>query len=253
MICHLMTKHLTPTWRQIKTLIRLLMFVFLLVNVHQMLLNIIHRISRYSWKSNPENMCLWKITKLVMQNHLNFGIDLLYLQWRMKTTSVIIKNFATCRSCYKTYIYTHGSTKSLNSHKCSKEPSSTSSSPSFRYFNYYLFTIYFAYISSIKSSLNSKTNQFSSEKKKTLTSSLAKWICQSMRPISIVEDEGFLNIIQQFLRWNGGERYPFKPWIIIHHSTPAEGKKNTQKSESISNALFVRFLEWAPLLIYTSR
>jgi hypothetical protein len=125
--------------------------------------------------------------------------------------SVIIKNFATCRSCYTTYIYAHGSTKSLNSHKCSKEPSSTSSSPSFRYFNYYLFTIYFVYISSIKSSLNSKTNQFSSEKKKTLTSSLAKWICQSMRPISIVEDEGFLNIIQQCLRWNGGERYQFKP------------------------------------------
>ena len=47
--------------------------------------------------------------------------------------SVIIKNFATCRSCFTTYIYTYGSTKSLNSHKCSKELASTSSSPSFRY------------------------------------------------------------------------------------------------------------------------
>lgn len=35
----------------------------------------------------------------------------------------IIKNFATCRTCYTTYIYTQGSTKSLNSHKCSKEQS----------------------------------------------------------------------------------------------------------------------------------
>ncbi len=36
-------------------------------------------------------------------------------------------------------------------------------------------------------------------------------------------------------------------------STSAEGKKNTQKSESISNALFVRFLEWVQLLINTNR
>jgi hypothetical protein len=90
--------------------------------------------------------------------------------------TVIIKNFATCRSCYTTYIFTHGSTKSLNSHKCSKELSSisSSSSPSFRYFNYYLFTIYFAYISSIKSSLNSKINQFSSGKKEDLNTVTCK-------------------------------------------------------------------------------
>ncbi|CAF5117932.1 unnamed protein product, partial [Rotaria sp. Silwood1] len=51
---------------------------------------------------------------------------------------------------------------------------------------------------------NSKINRFSSEKKKTLTSLIALWICQNIRPISIVEDEGFLNIIQQCLSWNGG-------------------------------------------------
>jgi hypothetical protein len=124
--------------------------------------------------------------------------------------SIVIKNFATCRSCYTTYSYTLGSTKSLNSHKCSKDPASTSSSPSFKYFNYYLFTIYFVYISSIKSSLNSKNNRFTAGKKKVLTPTIAKWICESMRPISIVEDEGFLNIIQQCLSWNGGERYLFK-------------------------------------------
>jgi hypothetical protein len=47
--------------------------------------------------------------------------------------SIIIKNFATCRSCYTTDTYTHGSTKSLNSHKCLKELSVTPSSSSFRY------------------------------------------------------------------------------------------------------------------------
>ena len=33
--------------------------------------------------------------------------------------STIIKNFAACRSSYTTYSYTLGSTRSLNSHKCS--------------------------------------------------------------------------------------------------------------------------------------
>ena len=42
---------------------------------------------------------------------------------------IIIKKFATCRFCYKTYTYTHGSTKSLNLHKCSKQSSSISNSP----------------------------------------------------------------------------------------------------------------------------
>ncbi|CAF1265169.1 unnamed protein product [Rotaria sp. Silwood1] len=101
--------------------------------------------------------------------------------------NIVIKNFATCRSCYATYVFTYGSTKSLNSHKCVKELSSISTSPSTK-----------------SPSLNSKINRFSSEKKKTLTSLIALWICQSIRPISIVEDEGFLNIIQQYLSWDGG-------------------------------------------------
>ncbi|CAF5095494.1 unnamed protein product, partial [Rotaria sp. Silwood1] len=100
---------------------------------------------------------------------------------------IVIKNFATCRSCYALYVFTYGSTKSLNSHKYVKESSSIFTSPSTK-----------------SPSLNSKINRFSSEKKKTLTSLIALWICQSIRPISIVEDEGFLNIIQQCLSWNGG-------------------------------------------------
>jgi hypothetical protein len=49
--------------------------------------------------------------------------------------SIIIKNFASCRSCHTTYAYTYGSTKSLNAHKCFKELSSISS-PSSRYYIY---------------------------------------------------------------------------------------------------------------------
>lgn len=42
--------------------------------------------------------------------------------------SVVIKNFATCRSCYTTYSFTLGSTKSLNFHKCAPSISSSPSS-----------------------------------------------------------------------------------------------------------------------------
>ncbi|CAF1594607.1 unnamed protein product [Rotaria sp. Silwood1] len=101
--------------------------------------------------------------------------------------NIVIKNFATCRSCYSTYAFTCGSTKSLNSHKCTKESSSISTSPSTK-----------------SPSLNLKINRYFSEKKKTLTSLIAQWVCQSIRPISIVEDEGLLNIIKQCISWNGG-------------------------------------------------
>jgi hypothetical protein len=47
--------------------------------------------------------------------------------------TVVIKNFASCRSCYTTYTYTYGSTKSLNSHKCPKDLASTPCRSSSRY------------------------------------------------------------------------------------------------------------------------
>ncbi|CAF0844168.1 unnamed protein product [Adineta steineri] len=101
--------------------------------------------------------------------------------------NVIIKNFASCKSCFSTYVYTHGSTKSLNSHKCSKEVSSTSPMPSNK-----------------SPSLCSKNSPLFIAKKKQMTSLIASWVCQNMRPLSIVEDEGFVNIIQKCLRWNNG-------------------------------------------------
>lgn len=121
-------------------------------------------------------------------------------------SNTIIRNFATCRSCYTTYSYLLGSTKSLNAHRCAP---STSSSPSSRYFRYKNLIIYYICISSIKSSWKSRIDRFCVEKKQSLTPAIAKWICESMRPLSIVEDEGFLNIIQQCLCWNGGEKYRF--------------------------------------------
>lgn len=132
-------------------------------------------------------------------------------------SNTIIRGFATCRSCYTTYSHTLGSTKSLNSHKCA---SSTSSSPSSKsmYFSYYRFSMCCIHISSIKSSWKSRIDRYAAEKKKTLTTAIAKWICESMRPLSLVEDDGFLNIIQQCISWSGGEKYPFKSEMVIQHS-----------------------------------
>jgi hypothetical protein len=44
--------------------------------------------------------------------------------------NIIIEKFATCRSCYTTYSYINGSTKSLNAHKCPNDPASPSSTQS---------------------------------------------------------------------------------------------------------------------------
>lgn len=40
---------------------------------------------------------------------------------------------------------------------------------------------------------------------KTLSSLITSWICDSLRPISIVEDDGFLNIIQYCINLGGSE------------------------------------------------
>jgi hypothetical protein len=57
--------------------------------------------------------------------------------------SIIIENFASCRSYFTTYAYTHGSTKSLNLHKCFKEPSSTLSRYCSCHLFLHLFWLYF--------------------------------------------------------------------------------------------------------------
>ena len=46
--------------------------------------------------------------------------------------NIVIRNFATCKSCYTTYKYAYGSTKSLNAHKCPKEPVAVSDSKASR-------------------------------------------------------------------------------------------------------------------------
>ncbi|CAF0930039.1 unnamed protein product [Adineta ricciae] len=102
----------------------------------------------------------------------------------------VINKFASCRSCFTTYTYTHGSTKSLNSHKCPKELPFTSSPISS--------------LNSKSSSVYSNNSPLISAKKKTITKLIGTWVCQNMRPISIVEDEGFISIIQKCLTWNTG-------------------------------------------------
>ncbi|CAF0881874.1 unnamed protein product [Didymodactylos carnosus] len=99
----------------------------------------------------------------------------------------IIQGFTSCKACKTTYKYKQGSTTSMNEHKCAMGvmnqrtlnfPTKQSSSSA----------------NSITFSTMSKTIE---RKKKVLTTLIAKWICFNVRPISIVEDEGFHAVIQE--------------------------------------------------------
>ena len=107
----------------------------------------------------------------------------------------IIKNFASCKTCYQTYSYS-STTTTLTNHKCpiltSKNQStlenfrvsrSTSTKPMF---------------SSTK--LDYAKNNKVSKKKSLFTTSLSDWICSNVRPIAIVEDSGLKDIIDQCIQ-----------------------------------------------------
>jgi hypothetical protein len=69
-----------------------------------------------------------------------------------------------------------------------------------------------------KSPSLSSTKNRSVHGKRTLTSLIASWVCKSMRPISIVEDEGLLSVIQHCLHLNSGKHRPSKMEVIAQYS-----------------------------------
>ena len=108
----------------------------------------------------------------------------------------IIKNFASCKTCYQTYSYS-STTTMLTNHKCtiltSKNQStlenfrvsrSTSTKPMF---------------SSTKLIMQ-KIIKFLKKQKSLFTTSLSDWICSNVRPIAIVEDSGLKDIIDQCIQ-----------------------------------------------------
>ncbi|CAF1124375.1 unnamed protein product [Rotaria sordida] len=111
----------------------------------------------------------------------------------------IIKNFASCKSCFQTYSYS-SSTTTMSNHKClilsNKNQSKIEPIP---------------LIKSNSSTLNSDTtttrdrtnsvNCKSLQKHKCLiTSAISDWVCSNTRPINIVEDIGLKDLIEQCIK-----------------------------------------------------
>ncbi|CAF3765087.1 unnamed protein product [Rotaria sp. Silwood1] len=110
----------------------------------------------------------------------------------------IIKKFASCKSCYQTYSYS-SSTTTLSNHKCpmllnknqsTLETLPVSSSTS----------CISPFLSNKVAAANAKDNKASEKQKSLFVTSLSDWVCSSMRPISIVEDSGLKNIMDQCIQ-----------------------------------------------------
>ncbi|CAF1553611.1 unnamed protein product, partial [Didymodactylos carnosus] len=79
----------------------------------------------------------------------------------------IIKQMASCKKCYHTYPFKDSSTSGLNRHKC---PLS-----------------------------DGQTRSLQKKKEENVTKLLAEWCALNLRPISVVQDSGFLSLAQEFV------------------------------------------------------
>jgi Hermes transposase DNA-binding domain len=93
----------------------------------------------------------------------------------------IIPGYASCKSCFETYRYVDSSTANLNSHICPRMSSANQSR-----------------IKRTTQSTGSSIDfKLVATKKKEMTSLCARWIADSMRPFSIVNDHGFKLIVDK--------------------------------------------------------
>ncbi|CAF3662488.1 unnamed protein product [Rotaria sordida] len=118
----------------------------------------------------------------------------------------IIKNFASCKSCFQTYSYS-SSTTTMSNHKClilsNKNQSKIEPKP---------------LIKSNSSTLNSDTTTTTRDRtnsvnckslqkhKRLITSAISDWVCSNTRPINIVEDIDLKDLIEQCIKTAARER-----------------------------------------------
>jgi hypothetical protein len=105
-----------------------------------------------------------------------------------------LSGFVTCESCYQTYTFTPNSgTRILNAHICVQKLSSgtrkRSSSASVSGYQMKLGTAMKCY----------KQVQLPEKEINLVKDLTCKWLCQDMRPFSIVEDVGLRNLLQEFI------------------------------------------------------
>lgn len=89
-----------------------------------------------------------------------------------------IENFVSCRKCFTSYSFVSNSTRQLNQHKCTTSNERPTQETVTSFFS--------------KRPTTLKINEVS--KIKDLQ---AQWICESVRPFSIVEDRGFRRLVQE--------------------------------------------------------
>lgn len=102
-----------------------------------------------------------------------------------------IDGFTSCRLCFQTFTYTSTSgTRNMNDHSCVKNLSNAKIIP--------------PTTSPGQMNLNNMLNSYKQIKldqnELTTVKNLAcSWICEDMRPFTIVEDEGLRNLLQEFI------------------------------------------------------
>jgi hypothetical protein len=100
-----------------------------------------------------------------------------------------VANFVSCAKCFTTYRYGSCSTESISRHQCDGLTSSSSSSGNSMASDY-LFTL--------DKHLVKQKNPFRHSEQQHLTKLFCTWICDNLRPISIIEDSGIREICSYF-------------------------------------------------------
>ncbi|CAF1266528.1 unnamed protein product [Adineta ricciae] len=107
--------------------------------------------------------------------------------------SFLVTNFVSCQHCFTTYRYGSSSTESISRHQCnSTSPTSNKSSA-------------VEYAFTLDKHVFKEKKTFSHLEQQNLTKLFSNWICDNLRPISIVDDSGLREVCSFF--YSLGEKH----------------------------------------------
>ncbi|CAM2726132.1 unnamed protein product [Rotaria socialis] len=109
----------------------------------------------------------------------------------------IIKNFASCTSCFQTYSYS-SSTTAMSNHKCKCLVSSNENQSKIELIPLVKSNTSTTYSDTTTSdSTNSVNHKTLQKHKRLMTSVISDWVCSNTRPTNIVEDIGLKELVEQ--------------------------------------------------------
>ncbi|CAF4528218.1 unnamed protein product [Rotaria socialis] len=112
----------------------------------------------------------------------------------------IIKNFASCTSCFQTYSYS-SSTTAMSNHKCKCLVSSSENQSKIELIPLVKSNTSTTYSDTTTSdSTNSVNHKTLQKHKRLMTSVISDWVCSNTRPINIVEDIGLKELVEQCIK-----------------------------------------------------